>query len=394
MTTVPIQILFVDQFGSLGGGQKVLSMMIRSLDSKRFNCVVALNGEGEFRTQLLQSGFEVIDLPLGDYPSRKKSLFDQVQFFLRTLLCTLYLVYYIKKKQIDVIYANGPRTFFCTTLAGLVTRLPVLWHLHSVLPSGIPRHLAGFLSRWTNRVIACSQSTALPLLKSNPSLPAKLDIVPNPCPFVAETVKREEALRIVGLTRLDTQRVGFGMMGRITPFKGQLQFLKAAALVEKHRKDAYFWIFGSPTPGDNVDRRYFEQLIRFRADFGLEASVMFVPRRDDIEICYSLIDILILASQGEEGLPLSAIEGLSIGKPVIAPSNGGLTDILENGFNALLVNEVNPEQLAGKMVELLNSTPKRRLFSENARSRMKTWMTPSVYSQRLEQIVTDSIRPS
>jgi glycosyltransferase involved in cell wall biosynthesis len=75
-----------------------------------------------------------------------------------------------------------------------------------------------------------------------------------------------------------------------------------------------------------------------------------------------LIDILVLASQGEEGLPLCAIEGLSVGKPVIAPSNGGLTDILEN--ESMLVNGVSPEQLAGKMVELLNSTPKRRLFSE------------------------------
>jgi glycosyltransferase involved in cell wall biosynthesis len=394
MITVPIQVLFVDQFGSLGGGQKVLSMVIRSLDSKRFHCVAALNGKGEFRTQLSQSGIEVLALPLGDYPSQEKSLFDQVQFLLKTFLCTLYLVYFIKKKKFDVIYANGPRTFFCTTLAGLVTRLPVFWHLHSVLPAGIPRHLARFFSRWTTRIIACSQATALPLLKSNPSLPTKLVIVPNPCPFVAETVKREEALRIVGLTQLETQRVGFGMMGRITPFKGQLQFLKAAVLVEKLRKDAYFWIFGSPAPGDNDDLRYFEQLIRFRADSGLEASVMFVPRRDDIEICHSLIDILVLASQGEEGLPLCAIEALASGKPVIAPGNGGLTDILENGFNALIVNEVSPEQLAGKMVEFLNSKPKRRLFSENARSRMESWITPHAFSQRLEQILTDSIKPA
>ena len=393
MTTVPIQILFVDQFGSLGGGQKVLSTVMQSLDSQRFHCVAALNGRGEFYTQLSQFGFEVTSLPLGEYPSRKKSLIKRVQFFLKTLLCTFYLIYYIKKKKIDLIYANAPRTFFCTTLAGLVTRLPILWHLHSVLPTGVARLMAGYFSRWTTRIIACSPATALPLLQCNPMLPAKLDIVPNPCPFVAETIERDKALHILGMNQLETNRVGFGMMGRITPFKGQLQFLKAALLVARARKDAYFWIFGSPALGDEDDLRYFKQLIRFRAENGLESSVFFVPRRDDIEICYSLFDVLVLASQGAEGLPLCAIEGLSIGKPVIAPGNGGLTDILENGFNALLVNEGRPEQLAEKMLELLDSSQKRRQLSKNARRRMESWATPRMFSQQVEQILTQAIKP-
>ena len=390
---LPIQVLFVDQFGSMGGGQKVLTMLIRSLDKKRFNCVAALHGQGEFRAQLSQSGYDVTTLPLGDYPSQKKSILDQVQFFLKTLLCAFYLVYFIKKKKIDVIYANGPRTFFCATLAGLVTRLPVLWHLHSILPAGIPRHLAGFFSRWTTRVIACSQAAALPLLKGNSSLPAILDIVPNPCPLVAKAVNRNKALQVLGLAQLETKRVGFGMIGRITPFKGQLQFLKAAVLVAKKRTDANFWIFGSPASGDKNDLRYFEELIRFRADSGLEASVTFVPWRDDIEICYSLFDILVLASQGEEGLPLCAIEGLSFGKPIIAPGSGGVTDILENGFNALLIDEASPEHLAGKMLELLASSTKRQQFSENARRRMEAWISPREFGQRLEQILMETIKP-
>ena len=75
---------------------------------------------------------------------------------------------------------------------------------------------------------------------------------------------------------------------------------------------------------------------------GLEASVIFVPWRDDIKTCYSLFDILVLSSQGEEGLPLCTIEALSLGKPVIASGNGGLRDLLENEFNALLVDEASP----------------------------------------------------
>ena len=389
---MPFHVLFVDQFGTLGGGQKVLLTLMRSLDKTRFKCVAALNGYGEFRTQLLQCGIEVTTLPLGDYPSREKSILEQARFFLKTLICAIYLIYQIKRKRIDIIYANGPRTFFCATLAGLVTHLPVLWHLHSVLPAGVPRHLAGFFSRWTTRIIACSQAAANPLLQVNSALNGKLEIVPNPRPLEAISVKREDALQILSLSRLEPERIGFGMMGRITPFKGQLEFLKAAALVARDREDAYFWVFGSPAPGDAKDARYLEQLIHFTVDCGLESSIIFVPQRDDIEICYSLFDILVIASQGEEGLPLSALEGLSLGKPVIAPGNGGLTEILENGFNSLLVDEVSPEGLAGKMLELLDSSQKRQQFSENARNRMSAWSTPQAFGQRLEQILTDTIR--
>ena len=391
MTPTRFHILFVDQFGTLGGGQKALLAFIRSLDTKRFKCVAALNGHGNFREKLLQDGFEITALPLGNYGSRKKTISEQARFLVRTLICTFHLISSVRRQKIDLIYANSPRTFFCATLAAVFTRVPLLWHLHSVLPSGSPRFLAGFFSRWTTRLITCSRATALPLLQIHPSLEGKLRIVPNPRPLQAESMSREDALKALGLPQLKAEGVGFGIIGRITPFKGQLQFLQAAALVAKKRAEVNFWVIGSPAPGDPEDLRYLRQLIHFTEDACLNSSVIFVPYQDDIAICYSLFDILVIASQGEEGLPLCALEGLSFGKPVIGPKNGGLREILENGSNSLLLDEVHPEGLAGKMMELLGSAELRRQFSQNARNRISSWMTPIAFGRKLEQILTESL---
>jgi hypothetical protein len=90
----------------------------------------------------------------------------------------------------------------------------------------------------------------------------------------------EKSSRIVGLTQLETQS-GIWHDGQDRSVQGQLQFLKAAVLVAKHRKDAIFGYLVAQ-PLEITMTRYFE-LIRFRADCGLEASVIFVPRRDDID---------------------------------------------------------------------------------------------------------------
>ena len=62
MKTVPIQILFVDQFGSLGGTKGPLNGD-PVFGQPEVQLCGALNGQGEFHTQLMQSGFQVMDLP-------------------------------------------------------------------------------------------------------------------------------------------------------------------------------------------------------------------------------------------------------------------------------------------------------------------------------------------
>src|SRR5262245_58370377 len=130
------KLLFLDQFGTLGGGQRVLLETLNSLDRSQYQAVVALGARGDFRDRLLDEGIPVMDLPLGSYHSGKKTPLDMVRFFLRSLYCALVLTKWVFRRSPDLLFANGPRTFVCATLVGWLTRRPVIWHLHNVLPQG------------------------------------------------------------------------------------------------------------------------------------------------------------------------------------------------------------------------------------------------------------------
>src|SRR5690242_11735269 len=122
------KLLFLDQFGYLGGGQRVLLETLNSLDRARYQRIVALGTDGDFRARLLADGIPVRDLPLGSYHSTKKTPLDRVRFFFRSLYCALVLSWWVVRHRPNLLFANGPRTFICVTLAGCLTRRPVIWH--------------------------------------------------------------------------------------------------------------------------------------------------------------------------------------------------------------------------------------------------------------------------
>ena len=77
------KLLFLDQFGTLGGGQRVLLETLKSLDHAQYQPIVALGTRGDFRERLLDEGIPVMELPLGSYRSGKKTPLDVVRFFFR-----------------------------------------------------------------------------------------------------------------------------------------------------------------------------------------------------------------------------------------------------------------------------------------------------------------------
>ena len=61
------RLLFLDQFGHLGGAQRILWEVLKSLDPAEYDYCVAINGPGEFRDTLVNERIPVLNLSLGDY---------------------------------------------------------------------------------------------------------------------------------------------------------------------------------------------------------------------------------------------------------------------------------------------------------------------------------------
>ena len=219
-----MNLLFVDQFAHFGGAQKVLWQTLKSLDSPDVTVRVALNGAGKFKDALVAEGIPVLDLPLGNYSSRRKTIADILRFCIRTAICAWKLVGYGHENTVDLLYANGPRTFIATAMAGRWLRKPVIWHLQNVLTSKSEIWTLQIFSRWVSRILVCSKAVAAPLLAQRANLEARIRLVYNPLPDW-DAVPSGDGLRS------QPARPLFRNFGRITPFKGQKCFLMAARTV-------------------------------------------------------------------------------------------------------------------------------------------------------------------
>jgi len=307
-------------------------------------------------------------LPLGHYHSRKKTLLDMARFVFRSLYCAIVLASWVFRYRLNVLFANGPRTFVCATLAGWLTHRPVIWHLHNVLPKGVELSLLAIVSRWAQTIIVCSQAAAQPLLERKPSLQAKIRLIYNPVPRLKlSTADVVDSLRrSFGVQR---EQVCIGIFGRITPFKGQWQFLRAARLVLQRAHGARFFVIGSGA-ADKTDQKYYSQLRLAVDQAEMANSVFFIEHQREVERYLSMMHIVVVASQGPEALPQTIIEAMSLGKAVIAPASGGIIEILEDGKTGLFAEVNEPNKLAATMLKLIHDPDTRESLGQAAQERI------------------------
>lgn len=121
----------------------------------------------------------------------------------------------------------------------------------------------------------------------------------------------------------------FGIVGRIAPIKNHELFLRAAAIVARRTPRARFVVVGG---GTGV-----EALRRVAAQLGIAASVHFAGVRTDLPCVYSDLDAVVLTSLNE-GTPLSLIEAMASGLPVVATDVGGVRDLLTTEWSGDVIS--------------------------------------------------------
>jgi glycosyltransferase involved in cell wall biosynthesis len=100
---------------------------------------------------------------------------------------------------------------------------------------------------------------------------------------------------------------------------------------------------------------------------GLREKVTFVGFTSEVQRYLQQADICLLISHSE-GLPLSILEAMSIGLPIIASNVGGICKQVKQGYNGFLVEKKDVQDLTEKIKLLMNSPTLRREMGKNSRS--------------------------
>ena len=154
-----------------------------------------------------------------------------------------------------------------------------------------------------------------------------------------------------------------GVLGRLDPQKGQEEFLRSLPSVLERRSDVCYVIAGDETQGEEGYRVY---LVDLAEQLGVAEHVRFLPFTENVAELLAAIDVFVLPSYSETfGLVL--IEAMAMQKPVVATSAGGVPEIVENGWDGILVPPRDERALATAIALLLKNSTLRVSLSRHAR---------------------------
>jgi glycosyltransferase involved in cell wall biosynthesis len=153
------------------------------------------------------------------------------------------------------------------------------------------------------------------------------------------------------------------VIGRLSGEKGQINFLKAFALVAKKRSEARAFIVG-----DGPDREALESLTR---EMHLDSQVVFTGYWRDVQKVYEGVNAVVVPSKSE-GMPNVVLEAMVFGVPVLSTCVGGIPEIIEHGKNGMLVPPEDPAKLAEALLQIMTDGALAKRLASSARKELQT----------------------
>jgi len=341
-----LSVLYVIWSLQMGGAERVVADLARSLDRRLFRPLVCcLNFKGRLAEVLEADGVPVFALD-------KRPKLD-----LRVLLR---LVRLMRRERVDVVHTHLWTSSFWGRMAGALARVPVVVITEHNLDTWrrAPHLLADrLLGRVTDDWVFVSREVEA-FYRARLALPPGrghvvhngVDLAPFRCrPEAAEVRAR---MGLPGAARVA------GVVGRLEARKGHRFFLDAMRRVVDRMPGAVGLIVG--------EGKEKEALLAQRDALGLGDAVRIVGYWPELAEALAALDVFVLPSL-MEGHPLAILEAMAAGKPVVATDVGGNAEAVQPGVTGLLVPPADPTVLADAILSLLAEPGRSRALGEAGR---------------------------
>ena len=176
-----------------------------------------------------------------------------------------------------------------------------------------------------------------------------------------DPVRSRAALGLAGATAV------VGYVARISPQKGLEDFARAMRIVADAVPGAQFVLVGDAPAGEEALKRRLNDLV---GSLGLGGRLHMLGYRSDAVAIMKTFDVYVSTALWE-GLPITLLEAMACGRPIVATDVGGNRDIVVDGETGILVPVGDPGTLARRVCELLNDPCLRRRLGDAGRRRVE-----------------------
>lgn len=375
-----------------GGDETRLLSFSRSHDSNRFKHLVASihvadkeydRRNGSMRDEFAAAGVRVIDL--GKRHGSVNTVSARPDHVFRSLQTLGEIVRRLRKlvrdQGIDVIDARLASPILVGSLVARMSGIPVVGTTYSFEGNpSLVRRLARQISFGMCSAVVTDSELWRSRIKRKMLRPGlRVLNIPNGIFPPEGTRPGHEVKRALQVPDEAETRV-VCQVSRLVPYKGHATLLAAARIVLERFPNAFFLLVGH-----DASEQYRRELIDQAEELGIAERVRIGGYSGRIGDIWSIVDIHAHASH-LDSLPNAIIEGMSVGKPAVVTSVGGIPDLVSHERTGLVVPPRDASALASGILRMLEQPVEASKLAAAAKQRYLDEYTPATMSRRLEDL--------
>ncbi|MCP4253190.1 MAG: glycosyltransferase family 4 protein [Candidatus Scalindua sp.] len=351
-------ILYLHNESIMGGAEISLLNLVKRLNRELFTPHFACSKEGPFIDELrkLKLPPDFVQFPGIRWPNPVR-------------ICNTIrnLTGIIKKKQINLIHSNQPRSNLFGAIAAKINGVPIVWHERCLEKGRFDSdNIFSFLP---DRIICNSNAVRNRFTKEK--IDSKIRTIINGVDL-SEFDPESNGSEIREEFNIDEDELVIGTVGRIDPEKGYEYFLESARIILQDIKNVRFLVVGEAS---NKSSLAFEKsLYEMAVKKGIDKKIIFTGFRRDIPQLLASMDVVVLPS-AIDACSRVLFESMAMQKPLVATNAGGTPEVVQDSITGFLVKPKDPSDMAKCIKKLLNDKHLAKQYGKAGRKRVEEMFT-------------------
>jgi glycosyltransferase involved in cell wall biosynthesis len=345
-----MKVLFITTHINIGGITRYIYDLSSRLVKKDINCYVCSSG-GDFAELFASSGVKLLNM----------NIRTKFEFHPKLFIQALKIAKFVKKNNIDIIHAHTRVSQIISCLVSRMTGAIFVSTGH-----GFFKHDKLFRKLfpcWGTKVIAISEAVKKHLVDDFKINEEKVALIYNGVDVKGyEHLIHDDKLKEKLKEHAFLEGPVVGTIGRLSPVKGYNYLLYAIKEVKKYIPNINLILIG-----EGPQKDYLMELVE---QLGLKENVFFLGSQMNVKQFYPLMDVYVLPSL-QEGLGLSLIEAMASQRACIATDVGGITNIIENWEDGLLIEPADSYALSDAIRRLINDTYTKISMGKRAKQKVE-----------------------
>lgn len=328
--------------------------LVETLSKRSVEVVFVSFYEGSFSRELKTRGYTVV--PLGGVRSGERSkgsglkfIVDGVKLAVSAFSFQSQIRQAVVKYRPDWIHVSNNSLMIAGGLASRISKIPAYWHLHNTILSKLPLHMQPTLYQVLCKVlgvqpIANSRHTAASL--------GNTFCKPKVCYPGVDTAHYSIAAKFPTIRREDigveSDLPLFVIAARMNPNKAQDRVVEAAIRIYKEGPKFSLLLVGGP-----LDSDFSRRIISRVKEEGYEDLIKFTGQVSDVRPYFLEADVIVNSRVDAEPFGLSAVEGMLMGRPVLAYKLGGPSETVVDGLTGWHVDDPSIESYQNGLLRAL-----------------------------------------